>query len=306
VAASYEFEIGPPARRGLRSFEVVQEKCALRWQGDIWQFGAERGEVKDTMRGAPLANIEADRLYLPVASAQTTFAPLFSRLRGMQFYNFDLDTLRLPQLQTVGSVLGPRGSHLGDVLEALGNDSRGSKERIDAYLRAVVPEITGIDRYIAGSYITVALRARTGANGEEVEFGPEAVSDGTMRAVGVLAALFQPWVLDERVPLVAIEEPEIALHPGTAGVLFDALTEASERVQVVATSQSADLLDREDLDVSSVRAVAMQNGLTTIGEVDEVSKRIVREKLYTVGELMRTNQLSPQPPSEDDATPKRS
>ena len=93
------------------------------------------------------------------------------------------------------------------------------------------------------------------------------------------------WTLGtgRRVRLVGIEEPEIALHPAAAGVLFDALTEASERVQVVATSQGPDLLDRDDFDVSTVRAVTMEHGLTIIGEVDEASREIVEKKLYTLG-----------------------
>jgi predicted ATP-dependent endonuclease of OLD family len=102
--------------------------------------------------------------------------------------------------------------------------------------------------------------------------------------------------------LVGIEEPEIALHPAAAGVLFDALTEASEQVQVLVTTQSPDLLDRDDLDVSAVRAVSMEDGVTRIGDVDRASQRIVAEKLYTLGELMRGNQLSPADPSpgQDD------
>jgi predicted ATPase len=95
--------------------------------------------------------------------------------------------------------------------------------------------------------------------------------------------------------LIGIEEPEIALHPAAAGVLFDALTEASERVQVVVTTQSPDLLDRVDPNVVAVRAVSMEDGRTVIGEVDRASRQIVKDKLYTLGELMRSNQLSPEP-----------
>jgi hypothetical protein len=88
-------------------------------------------------------------------------------------------------------------------------------------------------------------------------------------------------------------------------VLFDALTEASEQVQVIATSQSPDLLDRDDLDVAAVRAVSMEKGLTTIGAVDEASRSIVQDKLYTLGELMRGNQISPQlQPSSRTALPR--
>jgi hypothetical protein len=38
----------------------------------------------------------------------------------------------------------------------------------------------------------------------------------------------------------------------------------------------------------------MQDGLTVIGEVEDASQEIVKEKLYTLGELMRGNRLSPQ------------
>jgi predicted ATPase len=307
VDATYEFEIGPPARRGLRSFEVIGEACSLRWQGKLWQFTADRGQVRivEPDRRPGVANFEADRFYLPVASIQTTYAPLFGNLRLMQFYNFDVEALREPQQAAADIILGHTGEHLGDVLAALAADSRGYKPRIDAYMRAVVQDITAIEPYSAGGYVTVALRTGMGDGGNEVEFGPKSMSDGTIRAAAVLAALFQPPVLDGRVRLVGIEEPEIALHPAAVGVLFDALTEASEHVQVLATSQSADLLDRDDLDLSTVRPVTMRNGLTIIGEVDDASREIAEKKLYTLGELMRGNQLAPRPVPTGDLPRKK-
>jgi predicted ATPase len=166
----------------------------------------------------------------------------------------------------------------------------------------VAPGIERIDAYSVGRYMTVAFHSRGRPGLEGIEFGPEAVSDGTIRAAGVLAALFQLPASDGQIPLIGIEEPEIALHPAAAGVLFDALTEASEQVQVIVTTQSPDLLDREDLDVSAVRAVSMDDGLTRIGEVDEASRQIVRDKLYTLGELMRGNQITPDDSSPDHGT----
>jgi predicted ATPase len=120
------------------------------------------------------------------------------------------------------------------------------------------------------------------------------MSDGTIRAAGVLAALFQPSVLHGGTSLVGIEEPELALHPAAAGALFDALTEASERVQVIATSQSADLLDRDDIGPAAIRAVRYDAGRTEIGELDDASARILAGRRSTLGELMRGNQLDPK------------
>jgi predicted ATPase len=185
---------------------------------------------------------------------------------------------------------------LGDVVASLTADNPVSKARIDAYLGAIVPDATGVEARRVGGYMTVALKS--GIDGADYEFSSISMSDGTIRAVAVLAALFQPESLNGQLPLVGIEEPETALHPAAAGVLFDALTEASERVQVIATSQSPDLLDREELDPSAVRVVTMRDGLTVIGEVDDVSREIAAQKLYTLGELMRGNQLVPAPPDD--------
>jgi hypothetical protein len=291
---SYKMEIGSPARRGLRDYEIRGEKCEVTFRPGTWKFNVDRGIVSPEGprgRDEPV-EIDLRRLYLPLASLQAPYASTFAELSGMQFYHFEPEVLRVPQSSAPGSDLGGRGEHLGDVLGALDADY---KARVDAYMRAVVPQVISIDRYEVGQYVTVALRAPVG-DGSEVEFGPESISDGTIRATAVLAALFQPSVRDGRVRLVGIEEPEIALHPAAAGVLFDALTEASEHVQVIATSQSADLLDREDLDPSVIRPVTMRDGLTVIGEVDDASREIVKQKLYTLGELMRGNQLTPAPP----------
>lgn len=292
VPAKYGFEIGSASRRGLRPFEVLREYCELRLGGGVWQFSAHRGVVQEEGRVPPASDIEPDRLYLPLAASQDAYN-LVQGLANMRFYSLALDALREPARPSEGAVLDSHGEHLGDVLGALTAVKPGLKRRIDTYLKAVTPQIESIDSFSVGGYVTVVFRAGTG--NEQIEFGPAAVSDGTIRAAAVLAALFQLAVVDGRIPLIGIEEPEIALHPAAAGVLFDALTEASEQVQVVVTTQSPDLLDRDDLDVSAVRAVSMEDGMTVIGEIDGASRQIVKNKLYTLGELMRGNQLVPEP-----------
>jgi len=108
-----------------------------------------------------------------------------------------------------------------------------------------------------------------------------------------LVALFQA---NDRSPLTltGLEEPESGLHPAAAGVLFDALTEASRFRQVVVTSHSPDLLDRDDVPESAIQAVEMCDGLTVIGRVDSVGRAALRDRLYTPGELLRMNQLRPE------------
>lgn len=298
MSASYGVEIGSSERHGLRQFEVIQERCSVQLGQQRWEYDLHDGVVRDNASGLAGRDIQPDRLYLPLASTDRQYMSLFALLSGMEFYALSLDVLRQPLPPLQGASLDRRGEHLGDVLEALAVVRPEVKKRLDAYLAAIAPGVEGMDGYSVGGYIAVALRTRPAAEAKVIEFGPAGTSDGTIRAAGVLAALFQLGAFDGRIPVVGIEEPEVALHPAAAGVLFDALTEASQHVQVIATSQSPDLLDRDDLDVSAVRAVSLDHGLTIIGEVDAASRQITSDKLYTLGELMRSNQLRPEPASE--------
>ena len=77
--------------------------------------------------------------------------------------------------------------------------------------------------------------------------------------------------------------------------------EAADKTQIIITSHSPDLLDDKDLAVESILAVEARNGTTTIAGVDEAGRSAVRDRLYTAGELLRLNQLQPDPAAIDAA-----
>ena len=130
------------------------------------------------------------------------------------------------------------------------------------------------------------------------------MSDGTLRALGVLTALFQSSNGDmKKVPFVGIEEPEVAVHPGAAGILRDGLRAASKTTQIAVTSHSPDLLDDKDIDELSILAVISQNGETKIGPLDAAGKSAIRDRLYTAGELLKLNQLEPDSETVNNAHP---
>ncbi|AKJ29977.1 chromosome segregation protein SMC [Caldimonas brevitalea] len=120
------------------------------------------------------------------------------------------------------------------------------------------------------------------------------MSDGTLRALGILVALFQGGE-DSRPSLVGIEEPEVALHPAAAAVVRDALARASERSQVLITSHSPELLDDPNIAIDSLLAVSGEGGVTQIASIDSASRSVIRDQLYTPGELLKLNQLVPDP-----------
>ena len=87
------------------------------------------------------------------------------------------------------------------------------------------------------------------------------MSDGTLRALGVLTALFQ-GNRDFAPSLVGIEEPETALHPAASAALREALIRASRQTQIIVISHSPDLLDDTSIPADTVLAVVADQGNT--------------------------------------------
>ena len=141
---------------------------------------------------------------------------------------------------------------------------------------------------------TIEFRQLVGNSKDAWRFVAENVSDGTLQALGVLTALFQSSNgAGKRVPFVGIEEPEIAVQPGAAGVLRDGLLTASKTTQIAETSHSPDLLDDKEISVETILAVVNKNGETGIAPLDEAGRTPIRAHLYTAGELLRLNQIQP-------------
>ncbi|MFC7753377.1 AAA family ATPase [Tsukamurella soli] len=164
-------------------------------------------------------------------------------------------------------------------------------ERIEEYLQVVVPGMHSVTTEQLGNWENLSFSQDVLGAKSPWRFAAQSVSDGTLRALAVLVALFAPNATSPGV--VGIEEPESALHPGAAGVLLDALREASEERQVLVTSHSPDLLDRADISVDQIRAVRSIDGRTVIGPLDAAGTYAMRERLFTPGELLRSDQLQP-------------
>ena len=235
----------------------------------------------------------SDRLYLVNMSGLDVFRPLYDALSGMGFYNLNPDAIRDLQAPDPGDLLKRDGGNLASVLSNLDG---GRKTAVEEYLAAITPGVTGVEARTMGTKLTLDFRQEVRGAKHPWRFLASNMSDGTLRALGVLVALFQSnGETMERRHLVGIEEPESALHPAAAGVLIDSLTDASQLAQVVVTSHSADLLDNDAIPDSSILAVLSEEAETRIGPLDEAGRSTLRDHLFTAGELLRIDQLRPDP-----------
>jgi predicted ATPase len=213
----------------------------------------------------------------------------------MGFYSLNPNQIRDLQPPDAGEVLRRDGGNLASLLGRLERESPRVKARIEEYLSKVVPGVSGVEAKSIGPKETIEFRQQVGANQHPWSFFAANLSDGTLRALGILVALFQSSNGPaHHVPLVGIEEPEVALHPAAAGVLRDSLRDASRTTQVIVTSHSPDLLDDRDIPDDWIRPVVAEQGATIIAPLDEAGRSAIRDRLYTPGELLRLDQLRPE------------
>ncbi len=290
----YAFTVGARPRGG---FEVQREECSVAHRGgdEVHSYELERGRVlKSTLSPPPAAAV--DRLYLVAVSGSSAFRPVYDALSGTGLYNLNPAVIRDLQPPDPGDLLKRDGSNAASVLSNLATRAPAFKARIEEYLGQVVPGVTAVERQRFGPRETLVFGQVVQGARHPWRFPASNMSDGTLRAFGVLLALFQGAGSDgSGRRLVGIEEPEAALHPAAVGVLIDGLREAARHAQVLVTSHSPDLLDHSDIADDSVLAVVAEHGETHIGPLDAVGRSVLKEHLFTAGELLRMNQLDPDP-----------
>ena len=287
----YRFEIGARTGGGM---SISVEECV--WHDTTnnrrGNFIAAKGKLIECSIPTP-PPVPSDRLFLAMVAGYPGFRLLYLALSAMGFYNLNPDAIKDLQAPDAGLLLTRDGSNLASVLNTLGKNDTERKLRLIEYLSKIVPGIVKVEREPMGPKETLTFLQRGKLPNQSRKFWAASMSDGTLRALGVLTALFQIPNRQDLLSLVAIEEPQMALHPGAAGVLLDALREASDFRQVLVTSHSPELLDRKDIDPESILAVHQRDEETKIGKLSEGVKKLLKERMSTAGELLRDSRLRP-------------
>lgn len=286
----YAFNIGALAGRG---YEVQNEECAIDGAGKGPFFQIERGFLKKSSE-ATFPAVTADRLALVAVSGLAVFRPVFDALTAMGFYNLNPKLMRELQKPQEGRLLKAVGENIASVIGHLERVAPDRMAIIQEYLQTVVPMVHGVEHKPIGPMETLEFRQEMAGAKHPWRFPAQNMSDGTLRALGVLTALFQGNI-DYAPSLVGIEEPETALHPAASLALREALARASQHTQVIVTSHSPDLLDDRGLSADALLAVVSDGGETRIAPLDEASRMAMHDQLFSAGELLRLNQLAPDP-----------
>ncbi|MCY1010757.1 AAA family ATPase [Nannocystis pusilla] len=248
-SAIYRFAV---AARRLGGFVVRREEAIIR-EGNGSPLASYRivrtgkGDDLKTLFEAsvsPAPPAQDDRLYLPIAAGFPAFRELFDGLAAMGFYSLNPEEMRRLQTPEHGELLARDGRNLPSVIARLQQEEPAALQRIEEYLATIVPGVRKVERITHGGYETLQFSQAVKGASHPWTFEALNMSDGTLRALGILVAAVQLFGRKRPVRLVGIEEAETALHPAAAGALVDALREASAHTQVVLTSHSPEILDR--------------------------------------------------------------
>ena len=124
--------------------------------------------------------------------------------------------------------------------------------------------------------------------GSDYAFWPSQLSDGSIRFICLVTALLQP----EPPSTIIIDEPELGLHPYAITLLGSLLRSASQRMQVIVSTQSVPLVN--EFSVDDLVVVEREQEATVFKRYDE-NEFADWLKDYTIGELWEKNILGGRP-----------
>ena len=119
-------------------------------------------------------------------------------------------------------------------------------------------------------------------------FWPNQLSDGSIRFICLVTALLQP----DPPSTIIIDEPELGLHPYAISLLGSILRSASNRMQLIVSTQSVPLVNEFSID--DLIIVEREHGETVFKPINEKDFKAWLEE-YTVGELWEKNILGGRP-----------
>jgi predicted ATPase len=298
--ARYAFEVRALKNHG---YEVVREQCVVQPAGGRppWFFnrsarGREGAFVSNVSALNPV--LEPSSLCLPVIGGEARFTPVLRVLAGMRTYAIEPPKLREMQDPDSGITLKSDGSNVASVLQEIQRRAPHDAQRIAELLTSIVPHTTKVQPIKHGNKLSLEFTQEWGAR-KRLKFESFSMSDGTLRALGLLAAVYQRPTPS----VVVFEEPETTMHPGALGAILDLVRHASRSMQVVVTTHSPDVLDAEWLEDRHIRIVSWQEGATRVTPLSSGSREALQEHLMSAGELLRSNALRGVPVTAEEVPP---
>ena len=132
------------------------------------------------------------------------------------------------------------------------------------------------------------------AGDPDTVLGPRQLSDGTLRFICLATLLVQSSqpIQDILPDTILIDEPELGLHPFALSVLAALMRQASERRQLIISTQSVDLVN--EFAPEDIVVVSRRDGASDLERLDAERLQEWLED-YALGDLWKMNVLGGRP-----------
>ena len=157
----------------------------------------------------------------------------------------------------------------------------GSKRKFVTMLQELFDGVVDISCPVTGGLVSLFLEESGGR-----QIPASRLSDGTLRYLCLLAILLHP----APPPLVAIEEPELGLHPDVVAKVAELLVDASQRTQIVVTTHSRMLVDALSDYPSSVVVCEKEDEESRCTRLDGARLKTWLDD-YSLGDLWSSGEL---------------
>ena len=159
-------------------------------------------------------------------------------------------TRRGQNAELAGDVLIDGADNLASVIAGF---SASRRDKLTDYLRRFYDRVVGISTPVRDGKVSLVVEESDGG-----EMPASRLSDGTLRYLSLLTVLLDP----NPPPLIAIEEPDLGLHPDIIQDIVRLMVEASAHTQLVVTTHSPVFVDELTEHPSSVVAFDHYDGET--------------------------------------------
>lgn len=217
----------------------------------------------------------------------------YKAISNWRIYHFH-DTSDTASMKRKGAVhdnkyLRPDASNLAAFLYRLKHEYTECYESIIDTIRLAIPFFDDFvlePKALPTEEMQIRLLWRQ--TNSDYELWPSQLSDGSIRFICLVTALMQP----EPPSTIIFDEPELGLHPYAITLLGALFRRASERMQVIISTQSVALLNQFNLD--EIITVDRENGYSIFKRLDEEQFSAWLDE-YTIGELWEKNLLGGRP-----------
>jgi predicted ATPase len=268
----YRFVLVPAASGTLMvKNEYVSSTVAVRETTNEYRTGALESSMKTWKKKTRGESLNPE--------GETTVLNAISSWLVYHFHDTSL-TAAVRREQSVRDFrkLNPDASNIAAFLHKLQAANRNYYEKILETIQMIAPFIDDFLLEPEKKGENEVVRLEWQQKGSRYPFQPYQLSDGTIRFICLATALLQP----DPPSTIVIDEPELGLHPFALEVLAGLFREASERTQLIVSTQSATLLNHFEPD--EVIVVDRQEGASRFRRLDESSlSEWTRE--FTLGEL---------------------